>query len=45
MSDIEKMNLESENLVDKRIEQMRELFPEVFAEGGGVILIPSTSTS
>lgn len=44
MGDIEKMNLESENLVDKRIEQMRELFPEVFTEGG-VILSPSTSTS
>ena len=34
MSEIEKMNLESANLVDERIERMRELFPEVFSEGG-----------
>ena len=34
MSEIEKMNLKSANLVDERIERMRELFPEVFSEGG-----------
>ena len=34
MSDIEKMNLESENLVDDRIEQLRQLMPEAFGEGG-----------
>lgn len=34
MSEIEKMDLRSANLVDERIERMRELFPEVFSEGG-----------
>lgn len=34
MGEIEKMDLESANLVDERIERMRELFPEVFSEGG-----------
>lgn len=34
MSEIEKMNLESANPVDERVERMRELFPEVFSEGG-----------
>ena len=34
MSEIEKMDLESANLVDERVERMRELFPEVFSEGG-----------
>lgn len=34
MSEIEKMDLETANLVDERIERMRELFPEVFSEGG-----------
>ena len=34
MSEIEKMDLESTNLVDERVERMRELFPEVFSEGG-----------
>lgn len=34
MSEIEKMDLESANLVDERLERMRELFPEVFSESG-----------
>lgn len=34
MGEIEKMDLASENLVDERIERMRELFPEVFGESG-----------
>lgn len=34
MSEIEKMDLESANPVDERVERMRELFPEVFSEGG-----------
>lgn len=34
MGEIEKMDLKSANLVDERIERMRELFPEVFSEGG-----------
>lgn len=34
MDDIERMNLESEDLVADRIEQMRALFPEVFVESG-----------
>lgn len=34
MSEIKKMDLAPENLVDGRIERMRELFPEVFSEGG-----------
>lgn len=34
MSEIEKMDLESASLVDERVERMRELFPEVFSEGG-----------
>lgn len=34
MSEIERMNMDSENLVDERINRMRELFPEVFSEGG-----------
>lgn len=34
MAEIEKMDLESANLVDERLEQMRELFPEVFSESG-----------
>lgn len=29
MSEIEKMDLESEDLVAKRIEQLKQLFPEV----------------
>lgn len=32
--EFESINLESDNLVDDRIERMRELFPEVFSEGG-----------
>lgn len=34
MVEVLNIKLESENLVDRRIEQMRELFPEVFSEGG-----------
>lgn len=33
MAEFEKMNLESEDLVAERLEQMRQLFPEVFSEG------------
>ena len=32
--EIEKMDLESRDLVAERIEEMRKLFPEVFSEGG-----------
>lgn len=34
MSEIEEMNLESEDLVDDRLDKLRELMPEVFTEGG-----------
>lgn len=34
MAEIEKMNLESLDIVDERLERMRELFPEVFSESG-----------
>ncbi len=34
MAEIEKMNLESLDLVDERLVRMRELFPEVFSESG-----------
>lgn len=34
MADIEKMDLASENLVDDRLDKLRELMPEVFSEGG-----------
>lgn len=34
MSEIEKMSLESENLVDDRLARLKELMPEVFSEGG-----------
>ena len=34
MADIENMDLESENLVDDRLKQLRELMPEVFTESG-----------
>lgn len=34
MSEIETMNLESKDLVEERLEKMRELFPEVFSESG-----------
>ncbi|MCI7703346.1 MAG: hypothetical protein MSP08_03265 [Clostridiales bacterium] len=34
MAEIEKMNLESLDVVDERLERMRELFPEVFSESG-----------
>jgi adenine-specific DNA-methyltransferase len=32
--DIEKVDLESKDLVAERVDEMRELFPEVFTEGG-----------
>lgn len=34
MAEIEKMDLESLDVVDERLERMRELFPEVFSESG-----------
>lgn len=34
MADIEKVNLESEDLVDNRLTQLKDLMPEVFSEGG-----------
>lgn len=34
MADIEKVDLASENLVDDRLDKLRELMPEVFSEGG-----------
>lgn len=34
MGEIKKIDLESEDFVDDRLEQMRELFPEVFSESG-----------
>ena len=34
MSEIQKMNLESENLVDDRLNKLKELMPEVFSESG-----------
>ena len=34
MAEIEKMDLESENLVDDRLARLKELMPEVFSEGG-----------
>ena len=34
MADIEKMDLESENLVDKRLEKLKALMPEAFSESG-----------
>lgn len=34
MADIEKMDLESEDLVDDRLARLKELMPEVFGEGG-----------
>lgn len=34
MAEIEKMDLESFDVVDERLERMRELFPEVFSESG-----------
>lgn len=34
MAEIEKMNLESEDLVEDRLAQLKELMPEVFAESG-----------
>lgn len=32
---IEKMNLESKDLVAERIEQLKVLFPEIITEGSG----------
>lgn len=37
MTDIKKMNLESEDLVADRIAQMKRLFPEIATEGSGSI--------
>ena len=34
MADIEKVDLASENLVDDRLDKLKELMPEVFSEGG-----------
>ena len=34
MSEIQKMNLASENLVDDRLDKLKELMPEVFTESG-----------
>lgn len=34
MAEIEKMNLESEDLVEERLAQLKELMPEVFTESG-----------
>lgn len=34
MGEIEKMNLESADIIDERLTQMRQLFPEVFSESG-----------
>lgn len=34
MSEIQKMNLESESLVDDRLSKLKELMPEVFSESG-----------
>lgn len=32
--DLEKIDLESENLVDDRLEQLKKLVPEAFSESG-----------
>ena len=34
MTDIEKIDLESENLVDDRLARLKKLLPEAFSEGG-----------
>lgn len=34
MSEIQKMNLESENLVENRLDKLKALVPEVFTESG-----------
>lgn len=34
MANIEKMDLESENLVDDRLNKLKALMPEVFTESG-----------
>lgn len=34
MSEIQKMNLASEDLVDDRLDKLKELMPEVFTESG-----------
>lgn len=39
MGEIEKMTLESESLIDDRLNKLKELMPEVFSESG------STSTN
>lgn len=42
MADIEKVDLESEDLVADRIERLKQLFPEIVTEraGGGRLLRP-----
>lgn len=37
MSEIEKMDLESKNLVAERVEKLKALFPEITVEGDGTI--------
>ena len=37
VTEIEKMTLESKDLVAERIEQLKTLFPEIIAEGEGAI--------
>ena len=34
MGEIEKMTLESESLIDDRLNKLKELMPEVFSESG-----------
>lgn len=35
MSEIEKMNLESTDLVDSRVAQIKQMFPEMAVSSGG----------
>ena len=37
MTDIQKINLNSKNLIDERVEQLKTLFPEIQTEGNGSI--------
>lgn len=37
MSDIEKVDLESKDLVAERVERLKALFPEIAVEGDGSI--------
>ena len=43
--DIERMNLESKDLVAERIEQLKALFPRSITEGSGGGSSPKRSTS